>query len=92
MERVIVIDGEVELLLDADAQCDLLCPELGEFGVITALRDGYPAYTGETEITPSESIQILQTGMKSVLTDITIQPIPSNYGLITYNGTTITVS
>ncbi len=49
-------------------------------------------YTGETTVTPSAQTQTLQTGGLYLDSDITIQPIPQNYGLITYNGAIITVS
>lgn len=51
-----------------------------------------PAYEGATEITPSETEQILQTKNFRMADNITINPIPSNYGLITWDGSTITVS
>lgn len=51
-----------------------------------------PAYEGETEITPSETEQILQTKNFRMTANITINPIPPNYGLITWDGSTITVS
>lgn len=53
---------------------------------------GYPVYTGETEVTPTQETQVLSTAGTSVLNDIVINPIPSNYGLITWNGLTLTVS
>ena len=52
----------------------------------------FPAYTGETEFTPSPDEQIIHTTNRILLSDIRINPIPNNYGLITYNGSTITVS
>lgn len=51
-----------------------------------------PQYTGPTVITPTTSEQVLQTADKAILTDIIIEPIPSNYGLITWDGSTLTVS
>ena len=51
-----------------------------------------PAYEGANEITPSETEQILQTKNFRMTENITINPIPSNYGLITWDGSTITVS
>lgn len=51
-----------------------------------------PAYEGATEITPSEEAQTLFTNNLRMTDNITINPIPQNYGLITYNGSTITVS
>lgn len=51
-----------------------------------------PAYEGATEITPSAETQVLQTNNFRMTDNITINPIPSNYGLITWDGSTITVS
>ena len=51
-----------------------------------------PAYGGPYEITPSSEAQILETGSFYMDNDVIINPIPSNYGLITYNGSEITVS
>lgn len=49
-------------------------------------------YDGETTVTPSAEVQTLRTGGTVLLTDIIVNPIPSNYGLITWNGATLTVS
>lgn len=49
-------------------------------------------YTGETTVTPTDSVQVLPTKEKYLTEDITVEPIPSNYGLITWNGSFITVS
>lgn len=51
-----------------------------------------PIYEGPYSATPSGAIQILSTANKSMSSDVTINPIPSNYGLITYNGFELTVS
>lgn len=51
-----------------------------------------PIYDGAHEVTPSEEIQILETEGKALNENIVINPIPSNYGLITWNGATLTVS
>lgn len=53
----------------------------------------YPAvYTGPTEVTPTQATQVLYTENLMLDTNITVNPIPSNYGLITWNGSTLTVS
>lgn len=53
---------------------------------------GPPLYTGSHDFTPTNEAQIIPIdGMRSV-GDIVIEPIPSNYGLITWNGSVITVS
>lgn len=49
-------------------------------------------YTGPTTVIPSQSQQILNTRDLFVADDIVIEPIPNNYGLITWNGAVLTVS
>ena len=49
-------------------------------------------YEGEYTITPSAEAQTLSTMGLAMRQDLTINPIPSNYGLITWNGSTLTVS
>ena len=51
-----------------------------------------PAYEGDYEVTPSAEEQVLLTKHLRMTDNVTIKPIPSNYGLITWNGSTITVS
>lgn len=53
---------------------------------------GASPYSGATTVTPSSEAQTLETGGHVLLENITIEPIPSNYGLITWNGSTISVS
>ena len=92
MQNTVVIDGELSLLFDEIADCSLIIPESGEFGVITAMRENYPAYDGPMEITPTDEPQTLETTMRSLIDNIVINPIPSDYGKITWNGSTLTVS
>ena len=49
-------------------------------------------YTGAYEVTPSQSTQTLSVADKRMTQDVVINPIPSNYGLITWNGSYLTVS
>lgn len=49
-------------------------------------------YTGEYEVTPSAEAQTLQTNGLRMLDNVTINPVPSNYGRITWNGLGIRVS
>lgn len=53
---------------------------------------GYPIYSGATSFTPSQSAQVIQTDGFALESNITIQPIPSNYGLVTWDGSSLTVS
>lgn len=49
-------------------------------------------YEGAYEFTPTESTQTAQIEGKKATQDIVINPIPTNYGRITWNGSKITVS
>lgn len=53
---------------------------------------GGSPYSGEYEVTPSTEVQVLYTDGKSMRDNVTINPIPSNYGRITWNGSFLTVS
>lgn len=53
---------------------------------------GVDPYQGEYEVTPSEEEQILNTGGKYLSKSVVVAPIPSNYGRITWDGRTLTVS
>lgn len=50
------------------------------------------AYIGEYEVTPSFETQTLDTTGKRMTRPVVVNPIPSNYGLITWNGSFLTVS
>lgn len=82
--------GGVAVIRDGVASVTI-CSD-GEVGTFTKIREALPAYEGDTIITPTNEPQILSTANKSVYENITINPIPSNYGLITWNGSTLTVS
>ena len=49
-------------------------------------------YQGIVHVTPSDSEQILATANRVLSQNITIDPIPNNYGLIGWNGSVLTVS
>lgn len=49
-------------------------------------------YIGEYEITPNNELQILPTKNLRMLNNVVINPIPDNYGLITWNGEFLIVS
>ena len=53
MQDTVVLDGELSLLLQGKAEADLITEISGEVGIFTAIREGYPAYTGPTVVTPS---------------------------------------
>lgn len=49
-------------------------------------------YDGEYAITPSDTAQIIPIVGKTARQNITVGAIPQNYGLITWNGSVLTVS
>lgn len=49
-------------------------------------------YTGNYTIAPGTEEQVLSTKNLWMTDNITIEAIPQNYGLITWNGTVLTVS
>ena len=52
----------------------------------------FPEYEGAYVFTPSAQQQVVPTERRVLLDNIVINPIPQNYGLITYNGSFIRVS
>lgn len=89
----VVRDGALSLLGCGAAEFDVLDMGSAEFGQYMVVHEGaFPAYTGETVVTPGLTAATLPTANTTVYSDIVINPIPSNYGLITWNGSTLTVS
>lgn len=52
----------------------------------------YSTYTGAYEVTPTTDTQTLSTEDLLMTANVVVNPIPSNYGLITWDGSTLTVS
>lgn len=63
-----------------------------DVGDAVIVHESLPVYDGPVTVVPSPWEQVLETRYTSVMDRITVAPIPKNYGLITYNGRTITVS
>ena len=61
-------------------------------GTLSLSTGSAPPYEGETVFTPTRQTQTIQAEGFLFSENITINPIPSNYGLITWDGVTITVS
>ena len=87
-------DIELDVIL---AETTTLHATLGNVSKMSAsltippVRGGI-AYYGEYEVTPSTEEQVLPTSGKILSQNITINPIPSNYGQIAWNGSVLTVS
>ena len=58
--------------------------------VHSVIKTGAP-YTGSYTVTPSASTQTIHTANKLLSEDIVVNPIPSNYGLVSWNGSVLTV-
>ena len=91
MSDKIIVDGDCLLQNLIDGETDLNCMIEGIAEKIVRYREA-DYYTGEYTYTPSQEIQTIPIAQLTASDDITINPIPSNYGLITWNGSTLTVS
>ena len=54
--------------------------------------DGGRRYEGEYNIRPQPYAQTLPTASRKMERDVTVEAIPSNYGLITWDGSKLRVS
>lgn len=60
---------------------------------MTTVIEVFPdAYEGQYQITPNAETQVLDTRRLVMIDNVTINPIPSNYGKITWNGSFLTIS
>lgn len=53
---------------------------------------GGQPYEGEYEVTPTTAAVTLNTRNRYLTQNVVVNPIPSNYGLITWDGNVMTVS
>lgn len=85
-----ILDGELEVVIfDGD-----FCEEQkydGELNEVTNIST-VPEYQGAYEVTPSEFGQVLMTSGFRMEDNVVIGAIPQNYGLLTWDGSTLRVS
>lgn len=87
----IVLDGSCTLSSQLDGSCALRSTMDGIMDkVVEIQRVDY--YTGDYTVTPSSEAITLNTAQLMMNGNVTVEPIPSNYGLVTWNGSTLTVS
>lgn len=88
------IDGTVTGSVSAMQEISGTLAHMGTVsGTITVGGAGdLPEYDGPYEVTPTTEAQTLATANTAVTDNIIIHPIPPNYGLISWNGSTLTVS
>ena len=101
MSDRVVMDGQSGLNIDdcsvlilpaEDATASIVQTFDGQCGIVTSIGSTYPVYQGPVSVTPAATTQILETENSTVLSNIEIGPIPDNYGLITWDGSVLTVS
>ena len=63
-----------------------------DFGEVIEVDRHLDFFDGPYEYTPTEETQTIPITMKVASEDIVINPIPSNYGRITWNGAVLSVS
>ena len=65
--------------------------EIRPMKTISSGGGSVPVYPGPTEFTPSTQMQTIAVSGYRLKEDITIDPIPTNYGRLVWNGHTLTV-
>lgn len=83
IEAILTPRGQLEVELTARATIE---------AELRGGAGGVPEYRGAYEVTPTQATQTLYTHGFQMAQNVIINPIPSNYGLITWNGATLTVS
>ena len=87
IDVVLTVEGGESIPLHVDAGPSISL-ELAE----PFIGGRLPDYHGSVDVTPAGTAQTLATAGTSLLTDIVVEPIPSNYGRIAWNGAALTVS
>lgn len=75
----------------ASAAADINRPGLSASATISG-GNSYPLYDGEYNFVPTTEEQTIETKGFALLENIVIAPIPSNYGLVSWNGLGIRIS
>ena len=85
--------------LDLELEDDALTLDVGDASLewgsdeyVRVVNADADEYDGPYEATPTEDAQTLATQAKLMTADFVVAPIPTNYGRITYDGTTIHIS
>ena len=86
--ELVVVPHDVAVL-DVQSAAPVQWDE-GEY--VAVVEREAPRYVGPYEVTPSAAAQTLDTAWLVMTGNLTVAPIPSNYGLVTWDGATLTVS
>lgn len=76
----------------ADAEIVLTTPKNGGIRLDVSSGADLQGYDGPYVVTPTREEQELPTKYRNMSQNVIVNPIPSNYGLITWDGSVLTVS
>lgn len=62
-----------------------------DFGIIYEIEKGVQWYEGSYTFTPSQEAQTIPIKQLTAKENITVEPIPSNYGKVTQIGNELTI-
>ena len=85
-------DQQIDVTFDSGDSFSCSMGEEKTFAVDFGKETDADEYQGSYMVTPSNQTQILPTVNKVLSQNVVVNPIPSNYGLITWDGSTLTVS
>lgn len=80
---MIELEGDIDIEIMLDGELGIEIPVVGE---------DVPVYSGAYSAIPTQEQQEFATAGKMMRDHFIVEPIPQNYGLITYNGFELTVS
>jgi len=89
MATELIVGGATHATLDVQPRAPV---EWGKAEYIQVIAGDAPRYDGPYEVTPSADAQTLDTSGLVMTENVTVNPIPSNWGLIGWNGAVLTVS
>lgn len=91
-DKLVVYDADEESAQSTDARPSPHRPvDTVEYGVFEKIHVGENVYAGPYEATPTEETQYLNTALQTTMNNIKINPIPTNYGKITWDGSKLKI-
>lgn len=86
---------ELDVLNDTPVPLDVgeqTSVEWGSREYVPIVTTELPDWTGPYEATPTQETQVFDMNGYAMRGSFTVNPIPSNYGLVTWNGVVLSVS
>lgn len=91
MPVTVIENNDIIEVFSAEDVVEIVSADEDVIEINTFTLAGLP-YAGPYVVTPTRSQQVLPTSGYAMSDNVTVEPIPSNYGLITWNGAVLTVS